>query len=92
MPKENERNPDPSQPPIYQIRLKGQLGSQWSDWFEGLAVALADDGNTLLTGPVTDQAALHGLLKKIRGLGMILLSVSQVPLDETHHDRSQEGD
>jgi hypothetical protein len=92
MSKEIGPNPDPSQPPIYQIRLKGQLGSQWADWFEGLAVTLEQDGNTLLTGPVTDQAALHGLLKRVRDLGMPLISVIQVPLNENHHNHLQEGD
>ncbi|NTU78382.1 MAG: hypothetical protein HGA45_03105 [Chloroflexales bacterium] len=70
--------PDPAQPPIYQIRLKGHLGSQWTDWFEGLTIALEDDGDTLLTGPVADQAALHGLLKKVRDVGLTLISVNQV--------------
>jgi hypothetical protein len=59
----------------YEIRLKGHLGSQWTDWFEGLTITLEEDGDTLLTGPVVDQAALHGLLKKVRDLGMPLLSV-----------------
>ena len=63
---------------IYQIRIKGHLGSQWTDWFEGLTVMLEDNGDTLLTGPVVDQAALYGLLKKVRDLGMPLVSVSPV--------------
>ena len=63
---------------IYQIRIKGHLGSQWADWFEGLTITLEEDGETLLTGPVVDQAALHGLLKKVRDLGMPLLSVNRV--------------
>ncbi len=67
---------DPSQPMVYQIRIKGHLGRQWTDWFEGLAITLEDDGETLLTGQVVDQAALHGLLKKVRDVGMPLLSVS----------------
>lgn len=67
--------PDSSQPTIYRIRIKGQLDSQWTDWFEGLTITLDDNGDTLLTGPVVDQAALHGLLKKIRDLGMPLISV-----------------
>ncbi len=70
-----EPTTDPGQPAIYQIRLKGHLGSQWTDWFEGLSITLEEDGDTLLTGPVADQAALHGLLKKVRDLGIPLISV-----------------
>jgi hypothetical protein len=69
---------DPSQPTVYQIRVKGHLGSQWTDWFGGLTVTLEDNGETLLTGPVVDQAALHGLIKKVRDLGMPLVSVVSV--------------
>ena len=76
----NKLNPktDPSQPTVYQIRIKGHLGHQWTDWFEGLTITLEENGETLLTGPVVDQAALHGLLKKVRDLGMPLLSVNRV--------------
>ncbi len=86
----NKLNPrtEPSQPVAYQIRIKGHLGSQWTDWFEGLTITLEDNGDTLLTGPVVDQAALHGLLKKVRDLGMPLLSVSRV--DAGHADASDE--
>ena len=65
---------------VYQIRIKGHLGHQWTDWFDGLTITLEEDGNTLLTGPVIDQAALHGMLKKVRDLGMPLLSVNSVGL------------
>ncbi len=75
----NKRNPktDPGEPTVYQIRIKGHLDRQWTDWFEGLAITPEDNGDTLLTGPVVDQAALHGLLRKVRDLGMPLISVIQ---------------
>ena len=69
---------DPGQPMVYQIRVKGHLGRQWTDWFGGLTIKLEDNGETLLTGPVVDQAALHGVLRKVRDLSMPLLSVSRV--------------
>jgi len=73
----NKRNKKTAsnQPIVYQIRLQGHLDSQWTDWFEGLTISLEANGETLLTGPVVDQAALHGLLRKVRDLGMPLLSV-----------------
>ena len=70
-----------SAPMIYQIRIKGHLGPEWSDWFGGLYITLEDNGDTLLTGPVVDQAALHGLLRTVRDSGMPLVSVSQ----KEHH-------
>jgi hypothetical protein len=84
MSKINNAETDPGQPMVYQIRLKGHLGSQWTDWFEGLTITLEEDGDTLLTGPVVDQAALHGLLKKVRDLGMPLVSVIEVQFNENH--------
>jgi hypothetical protein len=65
-------------PTIYQIRVKGHLGRQWADRFEGLSLTLEDNGETLLSGPVVDQAALHGILKKIRDLGIVLISVNSM--------------
>jgi hypothetical protein len=70
-----------SNAPYYEIRLKGHLEARWAQWFDGLAITLEEDGDTLLTGPVIDQAALHGLLKKVRDVGLPLLSVNSVGLD-----------
>ena len=66
-----------SEATTYQIRIKGHLGPEWSDWFGGLDISLDDNGNTLLTGQVVDQAALHGLLRKVRDVGMPLVSINQ---------------
>jgi hypothetical protein len=82
---------DPGKPTLYQIRIKGHLDSQWTEWFGGLDITLVDDGDTLLTGPVVDQAALHGLLKKVRDLGIPLLSVIQVQIHETNQYHSKKG-
>lgn len=84
----SERDPDP--PKVFQIRIQGHLSQQWMDWFEGLTITLEEDGNTLLNGPVVDQSALHGILKKIRNLGMPLLSVNAAVLkDATSTDIDQ---
>ncbi len=66
---------------IYQIRIEGQFGGQWTDWFEGLSITPGEDGTTFLTGPVIDQSALHGLLKKVRDLGAPLVSVNRIEKD-----------
>ena len=85
---------DPGPPTVYQIRVKGHLDRQWADWFGGLTITLADDGETYLTGPVVDQAALHGLLRTVRDLGLPLLAVTRLSpgpgvasneLDQEHH-------
>lgn len=74
---ENEPGPETGRSAAYEIRVKGHLGSAWSDWFTGLRVTLEDHGDTLLAGPL-DQAALHGVLRRVRDLGMPLLSVTQI--------------
>ncbi len=66
------------QPMVYQIRIEGHLGPKWTAWFGDVSITLEDNGETLLTGPVVDQAALHGLLRKIRDLGMPLISAIRV--------------
>lgn len=73
--------------PIYQIRVHGQLGEEWTAWFDGLTVTQEANGDTLLTGPVVDQAALYGLLRKVRNLGLPLLAVAQIemPLDDARN-------
>jgi hypothetical protein len=71
---------DSGEPIVYQIRIQGHLDCQWADWFGGLTITLEDNGDTLVTGPVVDQAVLFGLLRKVRDLGMPLLSVNRVQL------------
>ena len=86
---------DPGQPLVYQIKIKGHLGREWADSFEGLAITLEDNGETLLTGPVVDQTASYGLLRKVRDVGMPLLSVvcakpgqaDASDVNETHPDK-----
>jgi hypothetical protein len=77
---------DNYEPQLYEIRLKGHLDDRWAEWFEGLTITLEESGDTLLTGLVIDQAALHGLLKKVRDLGMPLVSVS--PVEHGQADQS----
>jgi hypothetical protein len=67
---------------IYRIKVKGHLDRRWREWFGGLTITLEDNGETLLTGPVEDQAALHGLLRKVRDLGLPLISVTRAQTDQ----------
>jgi len=76
----------------YEIRIKGHLDHRWSHWFEGLAIALKDNGETLLSGPVVDQAALYGLLIKVRDLGLPLVSVIRIQPEPTEHSDIQKGE
>lgn len=84
----HKRNPrsEPRQPMVYHIRIRGHLSDHWGRWFAGFTVTLDDHGDTLLSGPVVDQAALHSLLKKVRDLGIPLISVS--PVDASRLDAS----
>ncbi|NCC35554.1 MAG: hypothetical protein EOM24_26610 [Chloroflexia bacterium] len=83
MTSQGNRDVGPDQPTLYQIRLRGHLGSQWAAWFDGMTVDLTNAGDTLLTGPIADQAALHGLLRKVRDLGLTLLAVQCIPGEAT---------
>lgn len=73
------QTPDFNQPVVYEIRIAGHLPARWSAWFEGLAVAPEPDGTTRLNGPVADQAALYGLLRRVRDTGLTLIAVNQIP-------------
>ena len=81
--------PTPTTPTWYAIRVEGRLSDRWTEWFEGLTIT-QEDGSTLLSGPVVDQAALYGLLKKVRDLGLSLLSVNQVPPREPSNQSYKE--
>jgi len=70
------------EPGFYEIRIRGHLPDWWANWFEGLVITREENGDTLLTGPVVDQAALYGLLKKVRDLGMSLRAVNRVEPDQ----------
>ncbi len=72
---------DSTQPLEYQILLQGHLGPRWAGWFDGMTISLEKNGHTLISGKVADQAALHGLLRKVRDLGMVLLSVQCLKLE-----------
>ncbi len=75
---------DQNQPGLYEIRIKGHLEDRWTDWFEGLSITREDNGETLLHGPLVDQAALHGVLRKVRDLGLPLLSVVHVGFEQVN--------
>lgn len=91
MPDEQKSERAPDQVKIFQIRIRGHLSRQWTDWFEGLTITLEEDGNTLLSGRVVDQSALHGILKKIRDLGMPLLSVNPADDQPTHTVQNEDS-
>jgi hypothetical protein len=76
---------------FYEIHIEGHLDGQWADWFDGMSITL-EEGTTLLSGPVPDQAALHGLLRKIRDLGMPLVSVNRIQFNQTDLYRSKQGE
>ena len=78
MPKTPNTAADSSETRVYQIRIKGHLDQKWADWFGGLSITLEANGDTLLTGKMVDQAALYGMLKKVRDLGMPLLSLTHI--------------
>lgn len=79
---QHQHNSEPGHAPIYQIRIEGHLGSHWAEVFAGLQITLTENGETLLTGPVVDQAALHGLLRRVRDSGMTLVSVTRLPNEQ----------
>ena len=83
-----EQQADVCRPMVYQIRVETHLGTQWADWFEGLTITLEANAETLLTGPVVDQAMLHGLLRKIRDLGLSLISVVRIAPETTESKTS----
>lgn len=90
MSKQFHTSVDPGQSMIYQIRLRGHLGPRWADWFGNLTISLKDNGDTFLTGPVVDQAALHGVLKKVRDVGLPLISVCCIDPDPSEwNDKEQ---
>ena len=78
--------------PRYEVRVRGHLGSQWTAWFDGLRLTTEDDGITVIRGPVVDQAALHGLLQKLRDVGIPLISLTQLPPDATPDEGSTPQD
>ena len=86
----HETTTEYDQPWRCEIRIKGHLDERWADWFEGLTITREDNGETRLTGPVADQAALHGLLKKVRDLGLPLISVNRIEPNQTDASGSEQ--
>lgn len=80
-----------AQPTVYQIRVKGHLEHRWSDWFDDLTITLQTNGDTVLSGPVVDQSALYGLLKKVHDLGLQLISVNQVEISDSAIQKNMGG-
>ncbi len=80
--KSNRSAKDHSGPGVYQIRIQGHLDAHWANWFEGLDISQGDRNETRITGTVVDQSALHGLLKKVRDLGLPLISVTRLDDEE----------
>ncbi len=85
---ERASHPASTPPVIYQIRIRGHLGCEWADWFDGLVITPEENGDTLLTGPVIDQAALYSVLRKVRDLGMPLLSLLRLEPDQVDGSES----
>lgn len=83
--------PDRSEAGRYEIRLTGRLDAHWAAWFDGLTVGKQSDGTTVINGPIPDQAALHGVLQRVRDLGLPLVSVTRVDADQTRTVGSAAG-
>lgn len=92
MPEIRQPKPDPQAAQTYEIRVRGHLGEGWQDWFEGLTITRMANGETLLNGPVVDQAALFGLLKRIRDLGLPLVAVQCLDDSQTKNPGAAEGE
>jgi hypothetical protein len=87
MANESNLSNEKAEPLIYQIRIKGHLDRKWADWFCGLSITSLENGETLLTGPVLDQAMLHGLLRKVRDIGLPLVAVMRVEPEQADSRR-----
>lgn len=92
MSRADEAPRDGDEPGLYEIRVRGHLDSRWAAWFEGLTITCAANGETLLRGPVSDQAALHGLLRRVRDLGLPLLAVHAADRGRGHRPDGEEED